>query len=71
MPYYRLYYFDRFSGHIDHFREFDAKDDCDRPRACRRLGGRAPDGAVEPRAAAEAMGQGPLAGLIQPIEKLG
>ncbi len=27
MPYYRLYYFDRFSGHIDHFREFDAKDD--------------------------------------------
>jgi hypothetical protein len=27
MPYYRLYYFDRFSGHIDHFREFDADDD--------------------------------------------
>ena len=27
MPYYRLYYFDRFSGHIDHFREFDAEDD--------------------------------------------
>ena len=24
MPYFRLYYFDRFSGHIDHFREFDA-----------------------------------------------
>ena len=27
MLYYRLYYFDRFSGHIDHFREFEAKDD--------------------------------------------
>lgn len=27
MPYFRLYYFDRFSGHIDHFREFDAEDD--------------------------------------------
>jgi hypothetical protein len=27
MLYYRLYYFDRFSGHIDHFREFDAVDD--------------------------------------------
>jgi len=25
--YYRLYYFDRFSGHIDHFREFEAEDD--------------------------------------------
>jgi hypothetical protein len=27
MLYYRLYYFDRFSGHIDHFREFEAADD--------------------------------------------
>lgn len=27
MLYYRLYYFDRFSGHIDHFREFEADDD--------------------------------------------
>ena len=27
MLYYRLYYFDRFSGHIDHFREFEAVDD--------------------------------------------
>lgn len=27
MLYYRLYYFDGFSGHIDHFREFDAADD--------------------------------------------
>ena len=27
MLYYRLYYFDAFSGHIDHFREFEAKDD--------------------------------------------
>jgi hypothetical protein len=25
--YYRLYYFDRFSGHIDHFREFEAESD--------------------------------------------
>ena len=24
---YRLYYFDRFSGHIDHFREFEAEGD--------------------------------------------
>ena len=27
MQYYRLYFFDRFSGHIDHFREFEAADD--------------------------------------------
>jgi len=27
MQYYRLYFMDRFSGHIDHFREFDAEDD--------------------------------------------
>ena len=27
MPYYRLYYFDRFSGHIDHFREYEAESD--------------------------------------------
>ena len=27
MIYYRLYYFDAFSGHIDHFREFEAEDD--------------------------------------------
>ena len=27
MLYYRLYYMDRFSGHIDHFREFEAEDD--------------------------------------------
>jgi hypothetical protein len=27
MLYYRLYYFDDFSGHIDHFREFEAMDD--------------------------------------------
>jgi hypothetical protein len=25
--YYRLYFFDRFGGHIDHFREFEAADD--------------------------------------------
>jgi hypothetical protein len=27
MLYYRLYFFDRFSGHIDHFREFEAESD--------------------------------------------
>jgi hypothetical protein len=27
MIYYRLYFMDRFSGHIDHFREFEADGD--------------------------------------------
>ncbi len=27
LDYYRLYFIDRFSGHIDHFREFEAEDD--------------------------------------------
>lgn len=27
MLYYRLYFYDRFSGHIEHFREFEAEDD--------------------------------------------
>ena len=27
MRYYRLYFMDRFSGHIDHFRECEAEDD--------------------------------------------
>ena len=27
MRYYRLYFMDRFSGHIDHVREFEAEDD--------------------------------------------
>jgi hypothetical protein len=27
MDYYRLYFMDRFSGHIDHFREYEAEDD--------------------------------------------
>ena len=27
MLYYRLYFMDRFSGHIDHFREFEAETD--------------------------------------------
>ena len=27
MHYYRLYFMDRFSGHIDQFREFEASDD--------------------------------------------
>ena len=27
MLYYRLYFMDRFRGHIDHFREFEAEND--------------------------------------------
>jgi len=27
MAYYRLYFMDRYSGHIDHFREFEAETD--------------------------------------------
>jgi hypothetical protein len=27
MIYYRLYFMDRYSGHIDHFREFEAETD--------------------------------------------
>ena len=27
MLYYRLYFMQRFSGHIDHYREFEAVDD--------------------------------------------
>ena len=27
MRYYRLYFLDRFTGHIEHFREFEAEDD--------------------------------------------
>jgi hypothetical protein len=27
MLYYRIYFMDRFSGHIDHFREFEAEGD--------------------------------------------
>jgi hypothetical protein len=27
MNYYRLYFIDRFSGHIEHFREFEAEND--------------------------------------------
>ncbi len=27
MPYYRLYFLEGFSGHIDHFREFEADGD--------------------------------------------
>ena len=27
MRYYRLYFMDRFTGHIEHFREFEAADD--------------------------------------------
>jgi len=27
MLYYRLYFMDRFNGHIDHYREFEAESD--------------------------------------------
>jgi hypothetical protein len=27
VAYYRLYYLDRLSGHVDHFREFEAESD--------------------------------------------
>lgn len=27
MRYYRLYFLERFGGHIEHFREFEAEDD--------------------------------------------
>jgi hypothetical protein len=27
MRYYRLYFFGRYGGHIDHFREFEAEED--------------------------------------------
>jgi len=27
MLYYRLYFMDRFNGHIDHYREFEAEND--------------------------------------------
>ena len=37
MLYYRLYFMDRFSGHIDHFREFEAEDDAAALAARRRL----------------------------------
>ena len=29
MTYYRLYFLDRFSGHIDRFREFETRTDAD------------------------------------------
>ena len=29
MRYFRLYFMDRSSGHIDHFREFEAADDAE------------------------------------------
>ena len=32
MRYYRLYFMDRFSGHIDYFREFEAETDDDAMR---------------------------------------
>lgn len=41
MLYYRLYFMDRYSGHIDHFREFEAEtDDAALQIAERSLNGR-------------------------------
>ena len=34
MAYYRLYFFDRFSGHIDNFREFEAPGDASAVAQC-------------------------------------
>ncbi len=42
MLYYRLYYFDRFSGHIDHFREFEAEDDAAATTVAQQWGTGAP-----------------------------
>jgi hypothetical protein len=38
MDYYRLYFMDRFSGHIEHFREFEAEDDSAAIAAAEGLG---------------------------------
>jgi len=53
MLYYRLYFFDRFSGHIDHFREFEAADD----GAALELAERWHNGIVEPAPQAQALGR--------------
>lgn len=42
MLYYRLYYFDRYSGHIDHFREFEAEDDAAATTVAQQWGTGAP-----------------------------
>ena len=42
MLYYRLYFFDRFSGHIDHFREFEAESDSAAMSAAERWSNGAP-----------------------------
>ena len=42
MLYHRLYYFDRFSGHIDHFREFEAEDDAAATTVAQQWGTGAP-----------------------------
>ena len=39
---YRLYYFDQFSGHIDHFREFEAEDDAAATTVAQQWGTGAP-----------------------------
>ena len=57
MLYYRLYFMDRFSGHIDHFREFEAEDDSAAIEIAERLGERRGDGIVEPPPQAEALGR--------------
>ena len=62
MLYYRLYFMDRFSGHIDHFREFEAEDDAAAlasPRVAQRPG----DGIVESPPQAEALGRAAAARL--------
>ena len=53
MLYYRLYFMDRFSGHIDHFREFEAESDS----TALELAQRQPDGVVEPAPQAQTLGR--------------
>ena len=56
MLYYRLYFMDRYSGHIDHFREFEAADEALRSRSPNN-GATAADGIVESPPQAEALGR--------------
>ena len=58
MLYYRLYFMDRFSGHIDHFREFEAADDEAALALAEQWRNGTPDGIVELPPQAEALGRG-------------
>ena len=64
MRYYRLYFMDRFSGHIDHFREFEAEDDDAALIVAEGWREDRPNGAVEPPPQAEALGRSRTVGQI-------